>query len=119
MSIEAKTEAVYLYMRALNEHNPALLEQLYAENATVEDPHGTKEHSGIDAIKIFYNTAFEAKITAELTGPVRVAGDSAAFSFNVAFNGMLMEIIDVFQFNADNKVISMKAYWSKVNISQS
>ncbi len=117
-SIAAKTASVEYYMQLLNEHKPEMLEVLYAEDALVEDPYGTPGHKGMNAIKQFYSKAFDAKISAELTGPVRVAGDSAAFEFKVDFNGMIMEIIDVFQFNDEGKVISMKAYWSEANIKQ-
>jgi steroid delta-isomerase len=118
MSIEAKTQAVENYIKLLNEQSYAGLEALYAENATVEDPYGTPAKTGMAEIKEFYKIGFEAGVSAELTGPIRVAGDSAAFSFNVLFNGMKMEVIDVFQFDENDKVVSMKAYWSEANISQ-
>ena len=45
----------------------------------------------------FYAEGLSLEVAiAELTGPIRVAGDSAAFSFNVFFNGMKLEVIDVF-----------------------
>jgi steroid delta-isomerase len=118
MSVAAKTQAVENYIKLLNEQSEDMLVALYAANATVEDPYGSPAHVGIEAIKTFYKTAFEAKISVALTGPIRVAGDSAAFSFNVLFNGMTIEAIDVFTFNEANKVQSMKAYWSEANISQ-
>lgn len=117
MSVELKTQAVVNYITLLNTHSADMLEALYADDATVEDPYGTEPHTGIEAIKSFYSKAFDAKISAKLTGQVCVAGDSAAFSFQVNFNGMIMDIIDVFQFNDSNKVISMKAYWSEANIT--
>ena len=117
-SIAAKTASVEYYIQLLNAHQSDMLDELYAPNAVVEDPYGTEGYCGIEAIKAFYNKAFEANIAARLTGPVRVAGDSAAFEFEVNFNGMVMEIIDVFQFNDSGKVISMKAYWSEANIQQ-
>lgn len=117
MSVALKIKAVEDYITLLNEHSMEMLETLYDKDAIVEDPYGSEGHVGIDAIKKFYTRAFEAKITAELTGQVRVAGDSAAFPFKVSFNGMLMDIIDVFQFNEANKVVSMKAYWSEANIT--
>jgi len=118
MTIEAKTQAVEDYIKILNVHSFEMLEALYADDATVEDPYGSEPIVGIDAIKTFYTKAFDAKISAKLTGPARVAGDSAAFDFEVNFGGMLMRVIDVFQFNDEGKVISMKAYWSEANISQ-
>ena len=56
-------------------------------------------------------------LSAELTGPIRVAGNFAAFSFNLYVNGLKMEVIDVFEFNENNQVTSLKAYWSPANIS--
>ncbi|CAA0117026.1 Steroid Delta-isomerase [BD1-7 clade bacterium] len=116
MSLEAKTQAVETYMKALNDADMSLIEALYSDNATVEDPYGTEAKEGIEAIKAFYTQAFDAGLKAELTGPIRVAGDSAAFPFNVLFAGNVMEIIDVFQFDGNDKVVSMKAYWSEANI---
>ena len=72
---------------------------------------------GIEAIKSFYRIAFEGDISAELTGPVRVAGDSVAFPFKAVWKGTTTDIIDVFQFNEKNEVISMKAFWSEENQS--
>lgn len=117
MPDNTKITAVENYIQLLNVHSMDMLEALYAKDATVEDPYGTEPHVGIDAIKAFYTKAFSADISAKLTGPVRVAGDSAAFPFEVNFNGMMMQIIDVFRFNDDDKVISMAAYWSEANIT--
>ncbi len=116
MSQNAKVTAVETYMKALNDADMSLIEALYANDATVEDPYGTEAKVGIEAIKEFYAQGFAAGLKAELTGPVRVAGDSAAFPFNVLFAGNVMEVIDVFQFNDNDEVISMKAYWSEANI---
>lgn len=118
MSIEAKTQAVENYIKLLNEQSYEGLEALYAADATVEDPYGTPAKKGIEEIKEFYKVGFESGVQAELAGPVRVAGDSAAFNFNVLFNGMTIEVIDVFQFDDNDKVINMKAYWSEANIKQ-
>lgn len=115
---DAKVQVVEDYVTALNTADIEIIKKMYANNATVEDPVGTPLKVGhTDIVKFYAEGAFKGKLFAELTGPVRVAGNSAAFSFNVHFNGMKMEIIDVFEFNEKNQVVSMKAYWSNANIS--
>ena len=49
---------------------------------------------------------------------MRCAGNAAAFAFEVHVAGMKIEVIDVFEFDAEGKVVSMKAYWGQENISQ-
>ena len=118
MTLNAKVAAVETYIQALNDANLAAIENLYAADAVLEDPVGTPSKHGLTDISAFYAGAFaNGGITAKLTGPVRVAGNCAAFAFSITFNGMLMEIIDVFQFNDADKIIDMKAYWSEANIS--
>ena len=115
---DPKVLAVENYIKALNTKDIKIIESMYAKNATVEDPVGAPVKEGhAEVVKFYAEGAFKGEISAELTGPVRVAGDSAAFEFTVYFNGMKMEVIDVFEFNKDNQVVSMKAYWSNANIS--
>ena len=118
--IEQRVAVVNNYVKALNTKDISIIKAMYAPNATVHDPLGTEPKSGFDAVVKFYaEGAFnkQAQLSAELTGPVRVAGNSAAFSFNVFFNGLKLEVIDVFEFNKEGKVEVMRAYWSNANIS--
>ncbi len=108
------------YVKSLNTKDISIIKSMYAKDATVSDPWGTEPKVGYDAIVKFYAEGAyheKAQLSAELTGPIRVAGDSAAFSFNVFFNGMKLEVIDVFEFNEEGKVQVMKAYWSNANIT--
>ncbi len=114
---EYQEEAVQNYIRTLNRHEIDVIKELYATDATIEDPYGSDVISGIDDIVAFYQQAFDGGVKAELTGPVRVAGNSAAFSFNVLVNKIKIEVIDIFEFNHDNQVVSLKAYWSEANVS--
>lgn len=118
--IEQRVAVVNNYVKALNTKDLSIIKAMYAKNASVSDPLGTPAKEGFDAVIKFYaEGAFneQAKLSAELTGPVRVAGNSAAFSFNVYFNGVKLEVIDVFEFNDEGKVEVMKAYWSNSNIT--
>ena len=117
---EQRIAVVHNYVKALNTKDISIIKAMYAKNAIVHDPLGTPAKEGYDAVVKFYaEGAFheQAQLLAELTGPVRVAGNAAAFSFNVFFNGMKLEVIDVFEFNAEGKVEVMKAYWSNANIT--
>ena len=66
----------------------------------------------IEAVLGFYEGALASGANLELTGPVRCAGNCAAFPFRVVMPGMTVSIIDVFEFDeSSGKVTSMKAYW--------
>ncbi len=117
-SKDAKVEVVENYIKALNTKDITIISSMYSKNATLEDPVGTPIKQGHEQIMNFYKEgAFQGDIAAELSGPIRIAGDSAAFSFVVFFNGMKIEVIDVFVFDQRDKVTSMKAYWSNANVS--
>ena len=51
--------------------------ELYADDATIEDPIGSDIRQGRAAIRAFYEAA-AGTITMKRTGPVRVAGHEAA-----------------------------------------
>lgn len=92
----------------------SLIKAIYAEDALIEDPYGSENKiQGEQAIEQFYQFAFESGMKATLTGPIRVAGDCAVFPFQIEFNGQLIDVIDLFQFNDSGKVINMKAFWSQ------
>jgi steroid delta-isomerase len=112
-----KITAVNTYIEAFASSDIDIIKQLYATDAVVEDPVGTDPHQGMDAIVAFYTTGLTAGAKLELTGPVRCAGNTAAFSFVCKVGDMSIDIIDVFEFNDAGKVISMKAYWGPENFS--
>lgn len=114
-------DCVKRYLNANANHKIEDLEEMFDADATVEDPVGTDPHVGLDAIREFYLNGFSALIKAELTGGIRCAGNSAAFPFYVvAKTGdgqMKIDVIDVFEFNEQGKIQSMKAYWGRDNCS--
>ncbi len=95
--------------------------ELYADDATVEDPVGGEVHIGRQAIRGFYTAVENAERECELVS-LRVAGNEAAFQFRLTVkfgdSGMVIEPIDVMAFGDDGKVTAMKAYWSADNVSQ-
>lgn len=110
-----KIEVVNRYIAAFDTADIAIIREIYAQNATLEDPVGSPARVGIDAICEFYKDALEAGIKLTLTGDCRCAGNAVAFPFTVEMPGMTIEVIDVFEFNTDGKITSMKAYWGPEN----
>jgi len=116
MEAAPKIAAVEKYVEAFEAKSIDLIRDLFADDATVEDPVGTDVYDGIEAILGFYRNAFEMNARLELTGTPRCAGNAVAFPFRVDAAGMKLESIDVFEFGADGKVVSMKAYWGSENV---
>jgi steroid delta-isomerase len=89
--------------------------ELYAENATIEDPIGSELRVGQDAVREFYK-ASAGTITMKVTGPVRVAGSEAATPLVVLMGPegeqRALDIISVMKFNDDGQITSMRAWWS-------
>jgi steroid Delta-isomerase len=121
VSKNPKLAAVEQYISALNNRDMAAITDLYADDATIEDPVGSDPIQGQDAIIRFYEVAFSSGISARLEGAVRLAANHAVFPFVVELNPgngeMRIEVIDQFTFNDDNKVIAMKAFWGEQNMT--
>lgn len=108
-------QAVENYIKAISTEDFDAIRTIYAENGTVEDPVGSAPHEGIEAIMAFYGALKGMGVKLELTGAIRCAGNSAAFPFQAKIGPVTMEVIDVFEFNEDGKVVSMRAYWGPEN----
>lgn len=115
MDREQQVAIVNRYIEALSNDDFDTIKDIYADNATIEDPVGSEPNEGIEAILAFYQRLKGLGVKLELTGGVRCAGNSAAFPFTATVGGNTLEIIDVFEFNSDGKIQSMKAYWSPEN----
>ena len=129
-------DTVQAYIDLFNAQDAQGIADLYAEDAVVVDPMGTPPKKGKAAILEFYTLAVKNGAKLELVGPTRIAGNSAAFPFKCTVGGMthvdgdvavevdlpkggmIIDIIDTFQFNEDGKVTEMNAYWGPSNITQ-
>ncbi len=93
---------------------------LFADDATVEDPVGTEPKVGREALAAFYRIACDFVTAARLTGTPRVAGNEVAFPFEITTgagdNTSIIAIIDVFRFDEDGKIVSMRAWWGGDNV---
>ena len=119
LSHEDKVRIVESYIDAFANQNPEGVVALFAEDATVEDPIGSPAHIGLEAIRTFYTASMATGAKLKLEGPVRTASDYAAFAFSVTLNydgEKRVDVIDTFRFNADGKVIEMRAYFGPANM---
>ncbi|MGH3562944.1 MAG: nuclear transport factor 2 family protein [Mycobacterium sp.] len=118
---QAITETVNRYVGLLANGSIDDLVDLYAEDATLEDPVGGEVHIGRQSIRGFYSTLDKLERDSELVS-LRVAGNEAAFQFRLTVTAgdsrMRIEPIDVMVFDEDGKVSAMKAYWSAADVTQ-
>jgi steroid Delta-isomerase len=118
---QAITEAVHRYIALIADGSARDLADLYADDATVEDPVGGEVHIGRTAIQGFYALAENVEKECELVS-LRVAGSEAAFQFRLTITSgdggkMRIEPIDVMAFDNAGKVTAMKAYWSAADVT--
>lgn len=113
-AIRATVEA---YTAAFSAGDRAAYLGLFAEDARVEDPVGTPEHVGTEAIAAFFdaNRGLADDIELRRTGPVRVAAGQCAFPMQarplLGDTRYCMDIIDVMTFDAAGRITSMRAFW--------
>ena len=114
--ILAQTPA--LYLKALSNNDLDGVLSLYADDAVLEDPVGSEPYVGIDRVREFYANVIDRELDAQLSGQVRVAGNEVAFPFICKDPAMAVavHVIDIFQFNDQGKIASMRAFWSDKNI---
>lgn len=108
-------ETVQRYVAGFEAGDADAVVGLFADDATVEDPYGSDARRGIDAIREFYEMAVGSGAKLRLEGPIRTAGDTAAFAFTVPWPGETphrLHIIDTFRFDEAGKVVEMRAFWS-------
>ena len=116
METTDKIRVVEQYVEAFANHDMGIIRHMFAGNATVEDPLGTPAHEGLEAVCAFYEGAMKMGVTLALTGTPRCAGDAIAFPFQLTMPNMVIDVIDVFEFDDEGKVTNMKAYWGPQNI---
>lgn len=110
--------AMQAYIDHFNRSDAKAIADLYADDATVEDPVGSALKKGKAEIAAFYEMAVATGARLELAAPIRAShGNSAAMAFNVRLNmpegKAHIQVIDVMTFNDAGKFASMKAYWGK------
>jgi steroid delta-isomerase len=116
MEASDKIAMVNRYVEAFDKADLDIIREIYSVDAQVEDPVGSGVHDGIDAVCAFYEGALASGAKLALTGEPRCAGNAVVFPFQVQIPGMSIDVIDIFEFDHEGKVNSMKAYWGPENI---
>jgi steroid Delta-isomerase len=87
---------------------------LYADDASLEDPAGTEEKVGRDAILAFYKVIEPIKRSTELVS-FKAAGNIAVFEFKIVtyFDDFTIELspTDVMEFDEAGRIMRMRALW--------
>ncbi len=110
--------AMQAYIDTYNQQDLDGLIDLYAEDATVEDPVGSPIKNGKPAVRAFYQMAMKSGAKLRLAAPIRAShGNSAAMAFDVVLNmpegKAEIHVIDVMTFNEAGQFTSMRAFWGK------
>ena len=109
---------VKAYVDRVAQHDPEKVADLFAPNATVEDPVGTELKADRQAIVDFF--AVIANMEETTTGLMwtAVAADTAVFQFKLrgASDGRGYQVtpIDIMTFDEDAKILTMRAVWDPV-----
>jgi steroid delta-isomerase len=118
--VSQASNVVAAYLAALQAADLEGIVGLYAEDASIEDPVGSDLVVGQAAIRAFYAKAVGTIDQAYLVGSTRESSNEVAFAFELIIpmgdNKMVMDIIDVFSFNSDGKIQTMRAFWGKGNM---
>lgn len=111
-------QGMQAYIDLFNISNHAGIADLYADDATVEDPVGSPVKKGKAEIAAFYKMAVATGARLALAAPIRAShGNSAAMAFDVQLNmpagKAVIRVIDVMTFNEAGKFTSMRAFWGQ------
>lgn len=120
---EHMTEIVNRYLAAINAGDMHAVMDLYADNAAVEDPAGTEPKTGSE-ILTFYQNAFSGGAKVKLTDSIRISAKTTAFPFRAEIGQgdgkvLIVEVIDIFEFDEAGKVEKMTAHFGPANITMS
>ena len=117
---EHKIATVHDYVDGFARADAAMIADLFADDATIEDPIGTPIRRGKTEIREFYTYSTSTGARLELLGDPRCAGDSVAFAFAVKLEHegqrSVIEVIDTFRFDDAGKVVEMRAFWGPGNV---
>lgn len=114
-------EVIRRYVSLLATGSTDDLLEVFAEDATVEDPVGSDVRAGRNEIREFFSTLQELERQTELV-LLRVVGNEAAFSFTITFKigdtPMRLQPIDTMTFDAEGKIASVRSYFAPADLAE-
>ena len=112
--------AVITYLDRIGTASSSQIAELYAIDATLEDPAGSPTRTGRAEITDFYRGLDNVDAHAELL-TLRISGTTAAFHFRVTTNlpqaTVVVEPIDVMTFDQTGHITSLRAIWSPADMT--
>ncbi|MDX9741717.1 MAG: nuclear transport factor 2 family protein [Gammaproteobacteria bacterium] len=113
--------ALQAYLEALNAGDAEAIVDLFADDASIEDPVGLGVKKGREALVAFYRNAVNTGARFQLDGPIRASFSNTAamaISVVVALRGtpVRIDIIEVMNFDEAGKICSMQAIFGRSNI---
>ncbi|MGC4934416.1 nuclear transport factor 2 family protein [Gordonia sp. DT30] len=116
------TAVVDAYIDLLTNGTAEQIADLYASDATVEDPIGTDVRNTREQLVEFYSVITNMDERTATLKWKKVAGDTAVFEFTLVTgtSGMRFEItpVDIMVFDEAGKVSSMRAVWQASDLVQ-
>ncbi|MEE4025516.1 nuclear transport factor 2 family protein [Gordonia sp. PKS22-38] len=110
------------YVELLTNGSAEQIADLYAANATVEDPIGAELRTTREQLIEFYSVITGMDERSATLKWKKIAGDTAVFEFTLVTgtSGMKFEItpIDIMVFDADGKISTMRAVWEQSDLKQ-
>ncbi|RPA64934.1 steroid delta-isomerase [Gordonia oryzae] len=115
-------EVVEKYIDFLTNGTAEQIADLYAPDATVEDPIGADVRNTREQLVEFYSIITNMDERTATLKWKKIAGDTAVFEFTLVTgtSGMRFEItpVDIMVFDADGKIASMRAVWQPGDLVQ-
>lgn len=120
LSDQLIAEAMQQYVDAISAGDLEAIITLFSADAVVIDPIGSEPLRGHKALREFYQTACDSVEKMVLDGSPRVRdnfGAAAMLAYPAGVDGTLvMETLDVMEFNDEGKITAMTAYWGDSNL---
>ena len=113
---------VQAYIDLLTDGTAEQIADLFAADATVEDPIGADIRNTREQLVEFYSIITGMDEHVATLNWKKIAGDTAVFEFTLVTgtSDMRFEItpIDIMVFDADGKISSMRAVWAPSDLKQ-
>lgn len=116
LTADEKRAIVARYVAAYNARDTATILSLYDARATMSDPIGLPPARGHAAIAELYKMGFDMNVSIAPDGAIRCAGNSVAFPLIASSPSSRLDVIDVFDFGKNGKIVEMRAYWGPDNL---
>ena len=104
---------VETYVAAVGAQDLEATLAVFADDVVQEDPIGTAPNVGIDAVRAFFERSFAVPFSTELTGPVLVTGEHAAFHFTISVplgeETLTVRVIDQVRVDDQGRIAELRA----------